>query len=241
MLETLEPTLPSLDAETADLVHCLIDDLQENAATIRHHSQRVDQIVESMMQHARSDNEHATPQPTTLHSVIDRAIKLAYHSKRSHESDFNLSIQTDYATDIDSIDAIASSLIRAFINLIDNACDAMQSKQHQLQANAPQVESHYKPTLLISTRNFGEQVEICIRDNGCGIAPADRPKILDPFFTTKPPGEGTGLGLSLTHDIITKQHQGTLTLNTELGKFTEFVLRLPYRQEMPASFPTQLT
>ena len=241
LLETLEPTLPSLDAETADLVHCLIDDLQENAATIRHHSQRVDQIVESMMQHARSDNEHATPQPTTLHSVIDRAIKLAYHSKRSHESDFNLSIQTDYATDIDSIDAIASSLIRAFINLIDNACDAMQSKQHQLQANAPQVESHYKPTLLISTRNFGEQVEICIRDNGCGIAPADRPKILDPFFTTKPPGEGTGLGLSLTHDIITKQHQGTLTLNTELGKFTEFVLRLPYRQEMPASFPTQLT
>jgi signal transduction histidine kinase len=111
-------------------------------------------------------------------------------------------------------------------NLIDNAYDAMRSRQMQLSEDDLRP-STYIPSLTVSTQLVEDKVEIRIRDNGCGLAPQIRSKILDPFFTTKPPGEGTGLGLSLTHDIIVKQHQGTLTINSELNEFTEFLLSIP--------------
>jgi PAS domain S-box-containing protein len=228
LADTLAPMLQTLASETSTFVEDLLSDLSENARTIHYHSQRVAQIIDSMMEHARTDSEHAAPQATNLHDLLDRAIKLAYHGKRAQETGFNLSISTDFATDLEPIQTIQSSLMRAFINLIDNACDAMRLKQIQLQADSAPSASDYTPTLAIATHSLGDQVEIRIRDNGCGIDAEIQSRILDPFFTTKPPGEGTGLGLSLTHDIIVKQHQGAIAISSEPGKFTEIVVTLPY-------------
>ncbi|MGK7924409.1 MAG: PAS domain-containing protein [Spirulina sp.] len=219
LLEELQPALDALEPETRTLAETLITDLQDNATTIHDHSQRAAQIIDSMMQHTPSNAQNVSSQPIALNSLLARAIKLVYHSHQDRDSNFDLSIQTDYGMDADTIEGIPGNLMRAFINLFDNACDTMRQKQKQRQ--------DYTPTLAIATRFREDGVEIRIRDNGCGIDPEIRGKILDPFFTTKPPGEGTGLGLSLTHDIIVKQHRGTLNFDTQPGEFTEIVLKLP--------------
>ncbi|WP_371357694.1 sensor histidine kinase [Hydrocoleum sp. CS-953] len=227
LLDTLEPVISTLDPETLELTQSIIDDLQENATTISHHSVRATQIIETMMQHTRVEYKESIPQSTHLHDLLDQAIKLVSHSKQQQEKSFNPSIRTNYADNLDLVKVIPSSFIRALLNLMDNSFHAMRSKQNQLRANSPVGKIDYTPTLWVSTHLRSEEVEIRIRDNGCGIEPAMKSKILDPFFTTKPPGEGTGLGLSLTHDIIVKQHQGSININSELGEFTEVIVRLP--------------
>jgi PAS domain S-box-containing protein len=226
LLEILQPIFENQDPQTTSLIKTLITDLQENASTIHRHSLRAAEIIDSMMQHSRS--EPAPMQPTKLNTLIDKAVKLACHSKRLQDINFNVSIHTNYDPEIDHVDVISNTLMRAFINLIDNAYDAMRSKQNQLNEDDLQ-SSTYMPSLTVSTQLVQEKVEISIRDNGCGLAPQIRSKILDPFFTTKPPGAGTGLGLSLTHDIIVKQHQGTLAINSELNEFTEILITIPLR------------
>lgn len=227
LLEAIEPLRPSLDFETSDLVKTLIADLQENAMTIRTHSQRAENIIFNMMQHARTDEAKASPRPTQINDLLDQSLKLAYHSKKIQNSNFNITFQTDYTADLELVDLVTGSMSRAFINLIDNAYDAMR---HQKDLLDPSKDSEkYRPMLSLSTRSLGDRVEIRIRDNGCGIAPEIQNKLLDPFFTTKPPGEGTGLGLFLTHDIIVKQHKGTLTINPIASQFTEIIVTIPYR------------
>lgn len=226
LLETLQPLISSLEPETSDFAQTLITDLQENGSTIRHHSLRAEQIIESMMQHTHADYEQEPTEAVHIDQLLNRAVKLASHSKQSQSDHFHLSIQTDYGVNLPPINVIPSSLIRAFINLIDNACDAMYVKHSQLQSDSQSV---YTPTLSISANPTSQGIEIHIRDNGCGIAPSIKDKIMDPFFTTKEPGQGTGLGLSITHDIIVKQHQGALAIHTESGKFTDFVLTLPLK------------
>jgi signal transduction histidine kinase len=229
LLETIQPLLSSLDMETSEFIKSLVADLQENAAMIRIHSQRVENIIFNMMQHARTDNVKAAPQPTHINDLLDQSLKLSYHSKKMQDSDFNITIQANYADDLDLVNILPGAMCRAFINLIDNACDAMRFQQAQIKDDS---SKDYQPTLRLSTCNLGDRVEIRICDNGCGIVPEIQAKILDPFFTTKPSGEGTGLGLSLTHDIIVKQHQGTLTINTNAAnssQFTEIIVTIPYR------------
>lgn len=228
LLETLHPLIQTQPQDSANLLQGLINDLQDNATTIRRHSQRAEQIIATMMEHARTQNETADPQPTPLHDFLTEAVKLAYHSKRMQDSNFNITIETDYDPQVNLVNLVPGTFIRAIINLIDNACDAMRYKQHQLEIDAPETLAHYTPTLHITTHLQDNQVELSIRDNGCGIDPQIQSQILDPFFTTKASGEGTGLGLSLTHDIIVKQHQGTLTLQSELGQFTEVLVTLPH-------------
>ncbi|MEM9006471.1 MAG: response regulator [Cyanobacteria bacterium P01_F01_bin.86] len=231
LLTILEPVIQSLEPEASDEAQNLMTDLKMNSTTICLYSQRAEQIIDSMMQHTHRDDGEITLQETSLTELIDQAIKLVDHNKRLHWNDFNPSIHTHHDPKVDVITALPSSLMRTFINLIDNACDAMRLKQHQRLNQSKTSErllgSDYTPTLVISTHQLDGQIEVRIRDNGCGIEPAIRTKILDPFFTTKPPGEGTGLGLFLAYDIISKQHQGTLTLETEPGEFTEFVMTLP--------------
>ena len=224
LLDTLQPLLSSLEPDIAAMVQTLIADLQENANSIRHHSQRAEQTIVSMMQHNHPDYEQPLPETVHINRLLNQAVKLASYSKQAQDSNFQLSIHTDYEAQLAPIKAIPSSLLRAFINLIDNACDAMRLKQRQLQRSPPKG---YIPTLSITVRQISTGLEIRIRDNGCGIAHDIKDKVLDPFFTTKAPGEGTGLGLSITHDIIVKQHQGTLSIDTELGQFTECILTLP--------------
>ncbi|MGK7929231.1 MAG: ATP-binding protein, partial [Spirulina sp.] len=223
LFEALQPRLSSFPPGINAFIQSLVTDLQENATTIRDHSHRAAQIIDSMMQHTQTDYQQTSPQSVSVKPLLEQAVKLVYHSQQARDEGFDLSIHTDYATDLAAIEGIPSNLMRAFINLLDNACDAMREKQKQCQ--------DYTPTLEIAARPVEEGVEIRIGDNGCGIEPEIRHKILDPFFTTKPPGEGTGLGLSLTHDIIVQQHRGRLNIDTQPGEFTEIVLRLPLNLE----------
>ena len=232
LLEIIQPLLPSLDKETSSLVQELIGDLQENATRIRTHSQRAENIIESMMQHTRIDAGQSSFQATQINDLLEQSLKLVYHSKKMKDSSFNMTIQRDYSEDLDLVDVVSISMTRAFINLLDNACDAMRSQQNQIKTDPLLITEKYQPTLMLSTHDLGDRVEIRIRDNGCGIAPEIQSKVLDPFFTTKPTGDGTGLGLSLTHDIIVKQHQGTLKINSNVLKsdqYTEIIVIVPLR------------
>jgi signal transduction histidine kinase len=177
-----------------------------------------------MMQHARTDGSQR--QSTDLNALLDQAVQLAYHSRRAIDISFNAMICTDYDHTIGRLGVVSSDLNRAFINLIDNACYAVFTKQKSYQQHST-GEEVYAPKLWIKTQNLGEAVEIRIRDNGMGIPAEAKEKIFHPFFTTKPTGEGTGLGLSLTHDIIVGQHGGTLKVETEPGAYTEFIISLP--------------
>jgi|GEM_PF-543231 len=229
LFEILQPTIHSIESVKAQHVQTLIADLQENATTICRHSRRAAAIITSMMQHAHTDIENPNAQLILINDLLKEAVKLSCDSRWAQHSDFQIVIDTDYALDIGMIEAIASNLMRAFINLVDNAYDALRSKNSALAQDASQYDAPYVPTLKISTQLVENHVEIRIRDNGCGIDPQIQAKILDPFFTTKPPGSGTGLGLSLTHDIIVKQHHGSIAITSKLGEFTEFVVTLPLK------------
>jgi PAS domain S-box-containing protein len=224
LLEALQPIFASQESQTASFVETIIIDLQENASTIHRHSLRAAEIISSMMEHSRS--EPSAMQSTPLNALLDEAMNLACHAKQSQDANFKVDSHTDYDPEVSLVDVIPNTLMRAFINLIDNACDAMRSKQARL--NLDEVSrSTYTPSLRVSTQLMGDTVKICIRDNGCGIPPQIQSKILDPFFTTKPPGSGTGLGLSLTYDIIVKQHQGKLEIASSADEFTEILVEIP--------------
>jgi signal transduction histidine kinase len=233
LLAEMDNQTEHFDADTLDYMKQMLIDIRDNAAAIHQHGQRAEGIIHSMMQHARTDSgQH---QPTDLNSLLDQAVQLAYHSKRASDSQFNVVICKDYDNSIGQWEVVSGDLSRAFINLIDNACYAVQAKQNHYQqqqgndqqADLSHAEEVFTPTLSVKTQHLGEAVEIRIRDNGMGIPPELTEKIFHPFFTTKPTGQGTGLGLSLTHEIIVGQHGGTLKVNTEPGAYTEFIITLP--------------
>jgi PAS domain S-box-containing protein len=236
LLEALQPIFSSQEPQTASFIETIIIDLQENASTIHRHSLRAAGIISSMMEHARSEPD--SMQPTPFNNLLNEAMKLACYAKQSQDINFKVDSHTDYDSAVNLVDVIPNTLMRAFINLIDNACDAMRFKQAQLHKDETLI-STYKPSLRVSTQLAGETVKICIRDNGCGIPPQIQSKILDPFFTTKPPGSGTGLGLSLTHDIIVKQHQGKLEIASNPDEFTEILVTLPVHAQNIQRFATQ--
>jgi signal transduction histidine kinase len=157
---------------------------------------------------------------------VDQALNLTYHGLRAQNSSFNVTIEKNYDEAVGQLSVLPQDLSRVFLNLINNACYAAFQKQ---RANGEEQTANksFSPTLAVRTRNLGEQIEIRIRDNGNGIPPDIREKIFNPFFTTKPAGQGTGLGLSISYDIIVQQHRGEIKVDTEEGKFTEFVVRLP--------------
>ena len=233
LLEEIDNQAEHLDADTLDYIKQMLIDIRDNAAAIHQHGQRAENIIHSMMQHARTDSGER--QLTDLNTLLDQAVQLAYHSKRAIDTHFNVTIHKDYDNSIGELEVVPSDLNRAFINLIDNASYAVQAKQkddQQDQGNDKQErlfqeEEVFTPSLWVKTLNLGEAIEIRIRDNGVGIPPEIGEKIFHPFFTTKPTGEGTGLGLSLTHEIIVGQHGGTLKVETEPGAYTEFIITLP--------------
>ncbi|MBF2002198.1 MAG: response regulator [Synechococcales cyanobacterium M58_A2018_015] len=209
--------LPYSEPERLATLQEILSDLRDNATAIHQHGQRAERIIRMMMQHTRT--EPCERKPTNLNELVAEALDLTYHSKRAQDSDFNVTIQTDYDPAVGMISVSASDLGRALINLIENACYALQEKYHQSPAG-------FTPTLLIQTRRHPEAVEIRIRDNGIGIPPEIQTKIFDPFFTTKA-ADGTGLGLSITYDVIVGQHQGTLKVTSQPQVFTEFLIGLP--------------
>jgi two-component system, NtrC family, sensor kinase len=224
LLEELLKYNQLIPADSLTYIQEILQDLKQNAESIRDHGGRAENIINSMMEHARSDS--GKHQPTDINGLIEQAVYLAYQSKRNQDMQFHINLQKDYDTSIGTIEAVAGDLIRAFINLADNACYALYTKfkKYKSENNA----ASFSPTLLVRTRNLGDRVQIHIRDNGIGIPPEIVEKVFNPFFTTKPTGEGTGLGLSLTYDILVAQHRGSLDLDTKLGEYTEFAIALPY-------------
>ena len=198
----------------------LLADLRHNLTKINQHGQRASSIVRGMLAHSRQSTGER--QPTQLNALADEYLRLAYHGLRAKDKTFNATLKTDFAALLPLVPAVPGDLGRVLLNLFTNAFYAVQKRQQDGAAG-------YMPTVWVATRRDGDEVEIRIRDNGTGIPAAVQAKIFQPFFTTKPTGEGTGLGLSLAHDIVVQSHGGTLAVQSQEGEFTEFVVRLPFR------------
>ena len=196
----------------------LTDMLSANLGKIVQHGKRADAIVKSMLLHSgQSSGEHRL---SDINALVDESLKRAYYGERAETRGFTIRLEKSFDPDVGEVDLFPREISRAILNLISNGFYAT-SKRKETEGG------DYEPVLVAATRNLGDRVEILIRDNGSGIAPDVRKKMFDPFFTTKPAGEGTGLGLSITHDIIVKQHGGSIEVDTRPGEFAEIRLILP--------------
>ena len=197
----------------------LLTDLTQNLQKITHHGKRADSIVKGMLQHSRT----STPQrePTDLNNLADEYLRLAYHGLRASDKSFNATLIMDFDEHLGKVSVVPQDMGRVLLNLFTNAFYATEQKRKTGLTG-------YQSTVQVSTKRLSDgQIEIRVRDNGCGIPKTVLNKIYQPFFTTKPTGQGTGLGLSLSYDIVTKGHGGELTVETEEGEFTEFIIQLP--------------
>lgn len=196
----------------------ILQDIRSNALKINEHGKRADSIIRGMLLHSRG--KAGELQPTDINALLAEYANLAYHGLRAHDSSFNIKIESSYDPEAGKINAIQQDLSRVFLNLINNACYSTNEKKKQLK-------DAYFPVLSITTKRLNDVIEIHIKDNGFGITPEVKEKIFQAFFTTKPAGEGTGLGLSLSHDIIVNQHHGTLRVESQPGEFAEFIITIP--------------
>jgi signal transduction histidine kinase len=200
-----------------DEVNVIADDVKQNLEKINHHGQRAADIVKGMLQHSRSSS--GVKEPTDINALADEYFRLAYHGLRAKDKTFNATMKTDFDESIGKIDIIPQDIARVVLNLITNAFYAVNEKSKQGIAD-------YEPTVSVVTKKVNHQVEIRVTDKGNGIPANIVDKIFQPFFTTKPTGQGTGLGLSLSYDIV-KAHGGELKVETKEGMGTEFIIQLP--------------
>jgi GAF domain-containing protein len=197
----------------------LAETLRGNLDKVIQHGKRADAIVKNMLLHSRQGSgEH---RPVDVNALVEESLNLAYHGARAEKPGFNITLKRSFDPNAGEIDVFAQEITRVLLNLISNGFYAATNRKIQLEGDG------YEPTLAAATKNLGDSVEIRIRDSGTGIPPEVKEKMFNPFFTTKPAGEGTGLGLSLSYDIIVKQHAGSIEVDTQLGEFTEFRLVLP--------------
>ncbi|MGA0559409.1 ATP-binding protein [Larkinella sp. VNQ87] len=197
----------------------ILGDLTQNLQKISHHGQRASLIVKGMLEHSR--NITGERQPTDLNALTEEHLMLAYHGFRTKDRFFEARLSTDFSLAVGLIQVVPQEIGRVLLNLFGNAFYALQQK------GRASATTGYEPELTVSTQATAQHVVLTIRDNGTGIPAAVREKVFQPFFTTKPTGEGTGLGLSLSYDIITKGYGGQLEVASEEGAYTEFILRLP--------------
>jgi predicted ATPase/signal transduction histidine kinase/tRNA A-37 threonylcarbamoyl transferase component Bud32 len=221
ILAEIETQRRQLDPHCLMMVEELLFHLSRNAEKIQEHGSRADKIVQSMLMHSRG--EKSCRNLSDINTLLAEAINLAYHGMRARYPSFQVTLETDYYDSLPLIKVIAQDMSRVFLNIISNACYAV----HQKRKNLDNKNLDFTPLITISTRNLDEAIEISIRDNGSGIPTEITNKIFNPFFTTKAPGEGTGLGLSISHDIIVQEHHGEIQVNSELEKYTEFIIKIP--------------
>jgi len=200
-----------------------IDEIEEmlkgNLEKVVQHGKRADSIVKNMLLHSRQGSgEH---RPIDINAVVEESLNLAYHGARAEKQGFNITLQRSLDPTAGEVDLYPQEFTRVLLNLISNGFYAATKRKAQSNGG------NFEPTLSAATKNLGDSVEIRIRDNGTGIPPDVKEKMFNPFFTTKPAGEGTGLGLSLSYDIIVKQHGGSIDVDTQPGEFTEFKIILP--------------
>ena len=209
----------NLDTKLRAEISEIADTLQGNLDKVVQHGKRADAIVKNMLLHSREGSgEH---RPVDINALVDEGLNLAYHGARAEKQGFNIKLEKSFDLNAGEVDVFPQDITRVLLNLISNGFYAATKR------GAESNGGDYEPTLAAATKNRGDRVEITIRDNGTGI-PADvKEKMFNPFFTTKPAGEGTGLGLSISHDIIVKQHGGSIEVDTKPGEFTEVKIVLP--------------
>ena len=211
----------NVSAEITDLM----DTLRDNLGKIVQHGKRADSTVKNMLLHSREGSgEH---QPTDINAIVEESLNLAYHGARAERQDFNITLQRSFDPAAGKVDLFPQEITRALLNVITNGFYAVTRRKEQADTGL------FEPTMAATTRNLGDRVEISIRDNGTGIPSEVTEKMFSPFFTTKPAGEGTGLGLSICHDIIVKQHAGSIDVDSQPGSFTEFRIVLPRAAAFP--------
>jgi two-component system NtrC family sensor kinase len=214
--ETLAPA--PLDQEMRSDIGDLTQTLKSNLEKIVQHGKRADSIVKNMLLHSREGS--GEQRVVDINATVDESLNLAYHGARAEKPGFNITLQRKFDQTAGSADIYPQEIIRVLLNIISNGFYAATRR-------AIESANGFEPTLLAETRNLGDSVEIRIRDNGIGMPGDVKAKIFTPFFTTKPPGEGTGLGLSMSHDIVVKQHGGRIDVESEPDSFTEFIITLP--------------
>jgi len=205
------------DKGNIDDVKAIADDVINNEQKINHHGKRADAIVKGMLQHSRAST--GTKEPTDINALADEYLRLSYHGMRAKDKTFNASLRTNFDTTIGKLNVVPQDIGRVLINLFNNSFYAVSEKK-KIMGNG------YDPIVSVSTKKVDSKAEIRVKDNGNGIPPKIVDKIFQPFFTTKPTGQGTGLGLSLSYDII-KAHGGMIRVETREGEGSEFVLQLP--------------
>jgi two-component system, NtrC family, sensor kinase len=211
----------NLDKNKRDELDEIAQMLKDNLEKVVQHGKRADSIVKNMLQHSREGSgEH---RPADINAIVDESLNLAYHGARAEKAGFSIALQRDLDPSVGMVNVYPQEITRVLLNLISNGFYAATKRK----AGAG---DGFEPMLSATTKNLGDKVEIRIRDNGTGIPEGVKEKIFNPFFTTKPSGEGTGLGLSMSHDIIVKQHGGSIDVETEPGLFTEFKIVLPRTQ-----------
>jgi len=214
--DVLKPA--ALDGTVREEIDELTQMLKGNLEKVVQHGKRADSIVKNMLLHSREGaGEH---RPADINAIVEESLNLAYHGARAEKSGFNITLRRDLDPAAGIIDLYPQEMTRVFLNLISNGFYAAAKRKEA-------GDEGFEPTLSATTKSLGNKVEIRIRDNGTGIPPEVKEKMFNPFFTTKPAGEGTGLGLSMSHDIVVKQHGGRIEVDTMPGAFTEFIITLP--------------
>ena len=220
--ELIDELSDEADKGNLDEVKAIAKDIKDNEQKINHHGKRADAIVKGMLQHSRSSS--GVKEPTDINALCDEYLRLSYHGFKAKDKSFNATMNTDFDDSIGNINIIPQDIGRVILNLITNAFYAVDEKSAEASAKADEVK--YKPTVSVSTKKSNDKLEICVKDNGNGIPQKILDKIFQPFFTTKPTGQGTGLGLSLSYDIV-KAHGGELKVETKEGEGSSFIIQLP--------------
>jgi signal transduction histidine kinase len=210
-----------MEAEKGNLaaVKAIAGDLVSNEEKIKHHGKRADTIVKGMLQHSRTSS--GQKEATDINALTDEYLRLAYHGMRARDKSNNAKFQTDFDNSLGKINIVSQEIGRVILNLINNAFYAVSEK-------AKQNNVGYEPAVTVSTRKVRDRVELRVSDNGNGVPEKILDKIFQPFFTTKPTGQGTGLGLSLAYDIV-KAHGGEIKVETKEGEGSQFIVQLPFQ------------
>jgi len=208
----------SLSAEQSKNLHSLADELLMNQEKIVHHGKRAGAIVRNMLQHTRKSS--GVKEPTNINALVDESLKLSYNNFRNKNKTFTSKIETHFDEEVSQVNVLPQDLSHALVNLLNNAFYAVNEKKKQLNGT-------FEPTILVSTKKSGNKIIITVNDNGTGMSEKVTAKVFQPFFTTKPNGEGTGLGLSLSYDVVTKAHGGEIRVESKEGEGANFTIQLP--------------
>jgi signal transduction histidine kinase/streptogramin lyase len=228
-VDLVEELDEEMETGNKEEMKAITSDLKQNLSKISHHGKRASSIVKGMLEHSRSGT--GEKQPADINALADEYLRLSYHGLRAKDKSFNADFKTEFDPNLPKVEVIPQDLGRVLLNLINNAFYAVSEKQ-----KTPSGLEDYKPIVTVTTKNLGDKIEIRVKDNGKGIPEEIKNKIFQPFFTTKPTGQGTGLGLSMSYDIITKAHGGELKLETqpaaEDSKGTTFIILLPLHNQI---------